>query len=97
MLKVPLLVIGLICAPVAAQDTTVYSYDALGRLVNSNVTAGPESGRQYATCYDKAGNRVRHDVVSGAPSACPAGVAATQNPLPQQQAVLARRDGSTPR
>lgn len=55
-----------------AQETTTYSYDGLGRLKGSAITGGTNSGRRTGTCFDAAGNRMRYDVATGTPAACPA-------------------------
>jgi YD repeat-containing protein len=52
-------------------ETVNYSYDELGRLTGSNTTGGPNNTRTTGTCMDKAGNRVRYDVGTSAPAACP--------------------------
>lgn len=39
------------------QDLSIYSYDALGRLVRSRVAGGPSDGAATAICIDPAGNR----------------------------------------
>ena len=52
-------------------ETVNYSYDALGRLTGSTTTGGPNDTRRTGTCFDPAGNRVRYDVATSAPSACP--------------------------
>jgi hypothetical protein len=54
-----------------AQETTTYSYDGLGRLKGSVISGGTNSGRVTGTCFDAAGNRMRYDVATGAPAACP--------------------------
>jgi len=51
-----------------AQDTTTYSYDALGRLNSSSVSGGPNNGQQTSTGFDPAGNRSTY-TVAGAPAA----------------------------
>jgi len=58
-------------ADLLANETVNYSYDELGRLTGSNTTGGPNDTRTIATCFDKAGNRVRYDVATTAPSPCP--------------------------
>ena len=58
-------------------DTTTYSYDALGRLNGSTIANGPNNGRQTGTCFDRAGNRMRYDVATSSPSTCP-----TPSPTP---------------
>lgn len=52
-------------------ETVNYTYDALGRLTGSNTTGGPNDTRKTGTCFDKAGNRVRYDVATTTPAACP--------------------------
>lgn len=47
-----------------AAETTTYSYDALGRLVLTNVSSGPASGEQTALSYDAAGNRTQSTVTA---------------------------------
>jgi YD repeat-containing protein len=63
---------GLTIASVAiAQETTTYSYDALGRLTGSSISGGPNDNRTTATCFDAAGNRTRYDMATSAPAVCP--------------------------
>lgn len=64
-----------------ASETKTFAYDALGRLSGSAASGGPSSGTQTGSCYDRAGNRLRYDVVTGAPSACPT-PAPTPTPVP---------------
>ena len=52
-------------------ETVNYSYDALGRLSGSTTTGGPNNTRTTGTCFDRAGNRMRYDVGTSAPSTCP--------------------------
>lgn len=54
-----------------AQETTTYSYDALGRLTGSTIVGGTNNGKLTGTCFDRAGNRVRYDTGSAAPAVCP--------------------------
>jgi hypothetical protein len=58
-------------------ETVDYSYDALGRLTGSTITSGPNNGRKTGTCFDRAGNRMRYDVATSTPGACP-----TPSPTP---------------
>lgn len=51
-----------IAHPAAAQETTTYTYDALGRLTGSTVSGGTASGTKTAITYDQAGNRARYEV-----------------------------------
>jgi hypothetical protein len=60
-----------------AQETTNYSYDGLGRLKGSAITGGTNNGRATGTCFDAAGNRMRYDVATSSPAACP-----TSTPTP---------------
>lgn len=43
----------------SAQDAVTYSYDALGRLVTTTNTSGPNNNIQVTNNYDPAGNRAR--------------------------------------
>jgi hypothetical protein len=54
-----------------ASETTTYTYDALGRLVTSTRRGGPSSGVNMASCFDRAGNRLRYDTLTSTPAACP--------------------------
>lgn len=54
-----------------AQEATAYSYDGLGRLQASTIAGGTNSSRKTGTCFDAAGNRVRYDVATSTPAACP--------------------------
>ncbi len=51
-----------------AQETTTYSYDALGRLNSSTVSGGSNNGQQTTTSFDPAGNRSNYSV-TGVPTA----------------------------
>lgn len=55
-----------------AQETTTYSYDALGRLKTSSIAGGPNNTRKTGMCLDPAGNRTRYDVTNSTPAPCPA-------------------------
>ncbi|THD38314.1 MAG: hypothetical protein E7773_00745 [Sphingomonas sp.] len=55
----------------AAQETTTYTYDALGRLTGSSISGGPNTSRVTGTCFDAAGNRTRYDVATSTPTPCP--------------------------
>lgn len=51
-----------------ASETTVYTYDALGRLVAVSTSGGPNNGLNKGACYDRAGNRSTYSVgTAGAP------------------------------
>lgn len=63
----------------AASETTIYSYDALGRLVATTRSGGPNNGVAMATCFDAAGNRTAYVVGTGGTATC--GVA-TPTPTP---------------
>jgi YD repeat-containing protein len=61
-----------------AQEATSYSYDALGRLVSTSTSGGPNSGVVMGTCFDAAGNRAQYVVgAAGAPCTTP-----TPSPTP---------------
>lgn len=49
-----------IAVTASAQETVTYSYDALGRLVATSVSGGPNSGMSTATGFDEAGNRTSY-------------------------------------
>lgn len=55
---------------VAAQETTNYTYDTLGRLTGAAVSGGPAAGAITTTQYDPAGNRSNY-TVTGALSSPP--------------------------
>ena len=63
-----------------AQETTTYTYDALGRVTNVDQQGGRNDNTHAVYQYDAAGNRQRVTVTcppgTGAPSAC-AGFQAT--------------------
>lgn len=52
----------MVTSHVRAQEATTYSYDALGRLVSTNTSGGPNSGTNTTACFDSAGNRLRYMV-----------------------------------
>lgn len=62
---------ALLAGMAAASETKTFSYDALGRLTSSTIAGGPNDARQMGTCFDRAGNRLRYDVATSAPAACP--------------------------
>lgn len=49
-------------------ETISFSYDALGRLVLSTTSGGPNSAIGSTTCFDAAGSRARQTVGSGVTS-----------------------------
>lgn len=51
----------------SANDTVIYTYDALGRLVSISIAGGPRGGQQISTGFDPADNRTNYQV-TGAPS-----------------------------
>ncbi|WP_066826525.1 Calx-beta domain-containing protein [Sphingomonas mali] len=53
-------------APSIAQETTTYTYDALGRLITSSISGGPNNGTQTGTSFDPASNRTNY-TVTGTP------------------------------
>lgn len=53
----------------SAQETTTYSYDALGRLVTSQISGGANNGTQTDIGYDPAGNRTTYAVGGSTTSA----------------------------
>ena len=56
----------LIAVPTIAQETTTYTYDALGRLITSTISGGPNNGTQTGTTFDPASNRTNY-TVTGTP------------------------------
>lgn len=63
-----LVCVGLVTTTAVANESTVYTYDALGRLIATSITGGPGNGRQVSTGFDPADNRSNY-TVSGAPTA----------------------------
>jgi hypothetical protein len=59
----------LIAAPSIAQqtETVTYTYDALGRLIVSSISGGPNNGTQTGTTFDPASNRTNY-TVTGTPT-----------------------------
>ncbi|MGP1282033.1 MAG: RHS repeat domain-containing protein [Parasphingopyxis sp.] len=51
-----------------AQDSTNYTYDALGRLIEVEQEQGPLGPVHSTFQYDDAGNRVEYDVVGASAS-----------------------------
>jgi hypothetical protein len=49
-------------AQASANETTTYTYDALGRLTNSATTGTVNSGMNVAATFDAAGNRTDYTV-----------------------------------
>ena len=68
---------ALLAGMAGASETKTYTYDVLGRLTSSSIAGGPNDTRQTGTCFDRAGNRLRYDVATAAPAACP-----TPSPTP---------------
>ena len=56
--------------PTFGKETTSYTYDALGRLVQSSVSGGPSNARQTKTCFDSAGNRSQYMTANGGVPTC---------------------------
>ncbi len=50
---------GLCASSVAAQESTTYQYDALGRLISADARIGANGGRRHEYSFDKASNRAR--------------------------------------
>lgn len=50
-----------------ATETTTYTYDAQGRLVQSGTSGTVNNGQSTATTFDTAGNRTNYSVSTGAP------------------------------
>jgi hypothetical protein len=56
----------MIVMPSIAQETTTYTYDALGRLIASSISGGFNNGTQTGTTFDPASNRTNYSV-TGSP------------------------------
>ena len=54
----------LVACAAYGQETTTYSYDALGRLNSSAVSGGSNNGQQATTSFDPAGNRSNYTVAT---------------------------------
>lgn len=50
-----------------ANEITTYTYDALGRIVNSSTTGSVNGGLQTGISYDAAGNRSNYTVTGASP------------------------------
>jgi len=61
---------SLVSSAAPASETQTYRYDALGRLISSTASGGPNSGTQVDTQFDPAGNRLRYQVASGGGAGC---------------------------
>lgn len=76
-------------------ETTIYTYDTLGRLVATSRTGGPSNGVGMVTCFDPAGNRSQYFIgTSGAPT-CPTPApspAPTPTPTPANHPPVAVND-----
>jgi YD repeat-containing protein len=62
-----LLGIAALSSAAPASETTTFTYDALGRLVQSSNSGGPRNGLSSGTGYDPAGNRTASSVNQGLP------------------------------
>ena len=92
---------GLIGTSASGQETTTYTYDALGRLTSSSVVTG-SSSTTTGTCLDPAGNRAQYSVsVNGtancytstpAPSPTPT---PTPTPTPSNSPPVANADSTS--
>jgi len=67
MKRAALVLTALLMSQAAAAETASYSYDALGRLVNSTYVGGPRNGNQTTLNYDPAGNRTQYSYGGGQP------------------------------
>lgn len=65
-IRVFALVTAFSCGSAAvAAETVTYSYDALGRLVASSASGGPNNGMNTGIAFDAAGNRTTYTVAGG--------------------------------
>lgn len=53
---------------IQAQETATYTYDALGRLIATSTSGGPNSGIAMSTAFDPAGNRTNYTVSTAPPA-----------------------------
>lgn len=54
--------LNLLASAAWSQETTNYTYDALGRLTASSSSGGPQGTLQTSTLFDRAGNRSNYTV-----------------------------------
>lgn len=74
--------------PASANETVIYTYDALGRLVAAQHSGTVNNGRAQSLCYDAAGNRnIYQESGSGSLANCP-----TAPPPPPNQPPVANPD-----
>lgn len=75
-----ILIVGLSGARMAlSQETSTYTYDALGRVTNVSRSGGPQDGTNTTYVYDPAGNRTNvHVAGASAPSFKIAGASANE-------------------
>ena len=59
---VVLAAVTIMASPSLAAETTTYTYDALGRLIQSKSTGTVNNGLQTDTTFDAAGNRSNQTV-----------------------------------
>ena len=84
----------LVACAASAQETTSYTYDALGRLTAASKSGGPSNGQATDITYDPAGNRTNYSIAGGATAPSISISAASANegsPL----SFTATRSGST--
>jgi hypothetical protein len=81
--------IGFACLPAHAQETITYQYDALGRLISSQVSGGPNNNVTTTTSFDSAGNRTNYKV-TGSTGSTP-----TPTPTPTPSGPVANADSYT--
>lgn len=70
-MKLVMVACAFLFAPAAvAQETTTYSYDALGRLRTTSTTGGQNNGTTNQVEFDRAGNRTNYTTTgaTGTPS-----------------------------
>jgi hypothetical protein len=60
---------SMLVAPAAmAQETTTYTYDALGRLIVSSTSGGPNNGTTNQINHDPASNRTGYTITGASGS-----------------------------
>ncbi len=82
--------------PVAANETTTFVYDELGRLVVATSAGTVNNDQAHSLCYDPAGNRQTYKSDSnGATATCSGTPSPTPTPTPTNKPPVANPDALT--